>query len=115
MTHKDASFVFHGTTLENGKKIMEEGFKVGGQNGHVLANGSALGRGVYTGVGADVPLRYSFSSSGGDSGVMVLGLALKGATVGHNEQAGGDSWTGTGDVYVFKDACQLLPMYLLHF
>ena len=112
---EDAICVYHGTTLENGKKIMEEGFKVGGRSGHIAANGTALGCGVYTGIGPDVPLRYSFSTSGGGSGVLVLALALKGRTVGHHERDGGDSWTGTGDVVVFKDARQLLPKYLLHF
>jgi hypothetical protein len=103
-----AIWVFHGTkTHDNIASIMKEGFKVGGQDGHPVAHGTACGRGVYSAIGPQTPMGY-----GGATKAVILCKALPGA-VGAQEVA--DSWNPHGDWRIFKTSQQVLPFYVLHF
>eukprot|EP01018_Ginkgo_biloba_P039120 Gb_11774 [translate_table: standard] len=91
--------VFHGTDQNAIEKIVQEGFKIGGQ-GVSVRNGSAFGAGVYTALDPDTSVDYSRGS-----GMMLLSFALVG-------QEGIDFNKGrTPDVIVLPRADILLPSY----
>jgi hypothetical protein len=64
--------VFHGTDKDAIEKIIEEGFKIGGE-GVKVRNGRAYGSGVYTAVDPIISIRYSKAGS-----MMLLSYALLG-------------------------------------
>jgi hypothetical protein len=98
-------WVFHGTNKANIVPIMTGGFKVGGEEGHEVANGVAFGRGVYTAVGPGTPMRYS-----GEDRCIILAKALEGT---RGLQGSGDSWAPRDDWLVFKSAEQVWPKYVV--
>uniref|UniRef100_A0A7S2HT31 Poly [ADP-ribose] polymerase n=1 Tax=Octactis speculum TaxID=3111310 RepID=A0A7S2HT31_9STRA len=95
-------WVFHGTNETNITNIMTEGFKVGGQDGIRVVNGTAHGSGVYTCEGPDLPLRTY-----GKGQCVILALGLKGRAGTHNKQPK-DDWV------MFMDGAQLLPKYVVY-
>jgi len=95
-------WVFYGTfSDENIKRIMSEGFKVGGSQVKIK-NGSAYGRGVYTATGPRAPQGY-----GKKTNKVILARGLVG-TEGVHSKTPQDDW------YLFMDGHQLLPVYVLH-
>lgn len=116
-----ATWVFHGSAEESIRKIMVEGFRVGGKHGHPVANASKYGRGVYTAVGARTALAYS--EHGGCKQV-ILAKGLEGASgdclddVSKEDGLAVDSWRPEGkedDWIVFADGLLLLPRYVVHY
>ena len=103
--HGDEMQIFHGTDPKNVKSIMVGGFRIGGQDGHAVANGTAHGQGVYTAVTPKDPL-----NSYGMGKVVIICKALAGKT-GKDS----DSWTPSSDWRVFKTAAQVMPCYAVYF
>jgi len=99
-------WVFHGTSPSTVRKIVTEGFKVGGVDTAVV-NGSAYGRGVYCATGPHDPLSY------GKQKTVILAKALVGVQ-GASERSGYDSWTPRNDWVIFKRGEQLLPVYVVN-
>lgn len=97
----DEFFVFHGTRQENIDLILRDGFKVGGQDGVVVAHGAALGPGVYTAKTVGTPSHYAQGSNR-----LLLSVGFRGAQCDHVER---------GDVIVFKSKEQILPLYVVHY
>lgn len=96
-------FVFHGTGSAAIDKITTEGFKIGGE-GVPIRSGAAYGRGVYTAANPDISLHYS-----GGYNMMLLSTAILGK-LGKDHAIG-----GSNDVFVVKNASQLLPRYVVHY
>ena len=95
--------VFHGTEKDAIEKIIEEGYKIGGE-GVAVRNGRVFGSGVYTAVDPNVSIPYSNGGS-----MMLLSSALVG-------EPGKDYSNGaSADVLVLKKAEYLLPKYIVHF
>ena len=106
----DEVWVFHGTTPQpNIESIMTGGFKVGGQDGHPIANGAAFGQGVYSATGLATPMQY-----GGATKAVILAMALPGVSRGQH-QSNGDSWRPKGDWYIFAKHEQVLPCYVVRY
>jgi len=94
--------VFHGTDSAAIDKIATEGFKIGGE-GVAIKCGALYGRGVYTASNPDISVPYSRGSN-----MMLLSIAILGELGTHHN-------TGRSNVLVIKDACQLLPRYVVHY
>jgi len=103
--HGDEMQIFQGTDPKNVQSIMAGGFRIGGQDGHAVAHGSAHGQGVYTAVTPKDPL-----NSYGKSKVVIICKALAGKT-----GKGSDSWTPSSDLRVFKTATWVMPCYSVYF
>ena len=102
--------MFHGTAPKNIPLIMEGGFKVGGKAPGVgVANGALYGHGVYSAKGPGTPMSYS-QHAGGKA--VILARALQG-NIG--PQGTSDCWEPKGDWAIFRDASQLLPLYVVHY
>lgn len=95
-------WVFHGTQSDSVTKIVQIGFKVGGQAGVPIVHGAALGSGVYTAKGPSTPLNYG----GLKSVILARGL------VGSRQR---DSKFCNGDWVIFTSGSQLLPCYVVYF
>jgi len=95
--------VFHGTDMKAIEKIIEEGFKIGGE-GVEVRNGAAYGKGVYTAVDPIITVPYS---KGGR--MMLLSFALL------DDQGKEYSQGHSSDVLVMKRAEHLLPKYIVHY
>jgi len=90
------------------------GFKVGG-NGVKIKNGRAYGSGVYTSCETRLPVSYSKGSK-----ALIMSRALVGKTGKANRGVSVqgrrlDSWEPTREIRVFRDAAQLLPVYVIYF
>eukprot|EP01018_Ginkgo_biloba_P035956 Gb_31147 [translate_table: standard] len=95
--------VFHGTDKNAIEKIIEEGFKIGG-DGIPVRNGRAFGSGVYTALDPSISIDYTRGGS-----MVLLSLALVG-------QEGSDYNKGGNDgVFVLHKSDYLLPKYIVHF
>ena len=106
------TWVFHGTKEEVVPQIMEGGFKIGGVDGHAVANASAYGKGVYTATGPNAPQGYV---KGGKKVILAKGLKGRFQDVKHGD-ANADSWRGGGEDWcIFRNADQLLPVYVVHY
>ena len=104
-------WVFHGTKTQQAiESIMTGGFKVGGQNGHPVACGTAYGQGVYSATGPDTPMGYGSATK-----AVILAKALPGACRGAHQNGGGDSWKPKGDWCIFAKRDQVLPCFVIHF
>jgi hypothetical protein len=55
--------LFHGTREVNIQSILKGGFRIGGQNGHAVTNGTALGHGVYLAQSAATSIGYAMGSN----------------------------------------------------
>jgi hypothetical protein len=66
---------FHGTNVDNIRAIQRDGFLIGGLGSGTIANGTAMGYGVYVGTTADVSMRYVRGES-----CMLVVRALPGKT-----------------------------------
>lgn len=95
--------VFHGTDMKAIEKIIEEGFKIGGE-GVEVRNGAVYGKGVYTAVDPIISVPYS---KGGK--MMLLSIALL------DDQGKEHSQGHSSDVLVMKRAEHLLPKYIVHY
>lgn len=94
-------WVFHGTAVKNIDSILDNGFRIGGIDTHVV-NGSAYGKGIYTSTRTNTPLQY------GKQKAVILAKGVVGCE-------GSDSWQGGGtDVLIFKSAQQVLPTYVIY-
>jgi hypothetical protein len=101
------TWIFHGTGNEgNITSIMMGGFKVAGRDGIPIANGAALGRGVYSATTPATPMQYGQGTQS-----VILAMALPGTPGG---QEASDSW-GPGDWHVFATKEQVLPCYVVRF
>ena len=101
-------WVFHGTGNEaNIDSIMKGGFKIGGQDGHHVTNGTAWGQGIYTSTTPDDPKGY-----GGQTRAVILSKALPGE-VGAPGRS--DSWNPRQDWQIFATQAQVLPCYVVRF
>ncbi|GLJ17147.1 hypothetical protein SUGI_0296690 [Cryptomeria japonica] len=94
--------VFHGTNKDAIEKIIEEGFKIGGQ-GVEVRHGTAYGTGVYTALDPNTSISYS------KGGMILLSSALIGEK-GNDFKEGGSS-----NVLVLHKTEYLLPKYIVHF
>eukprot|EP00615_Pteridomonas_danica_P014259 CAMPEP_0114377952 /NCGR_PEP_ID=MMETSP0102-20121206/1327_1 /TAXON_ID=38822 ORGANISM="Pteridomonas danica, Strain PT" /NCGR_SAMPLE_ID=MMETSP0102 /ASSEMBLY_ACC=CAM_ASM_000212 /LENGTH=310 /DNA_ID=CAMNT_0001532675 /DNA_START=1285 /DNA_END=2218 /DNA_ORIENTATION=- len=92
-------WVFHGTNPHNIPKIIENGFKVGGQEVGIV-NGAAHGSGVYTATGPNTPMGYS------QGGGIILSKGLLCTSQDHS--------TPVHDYVIFKNADQLLPYCVVY-
>jgi hypothetical protein len=110
--YSDRIWVFHGTSPTSLPKIMKGGFKIGGQNGHPVSNGTVHGQGVYTGVGVSGPITFKNGANQLILCEALIGKKDKNDSKGAN---GGDSWTPRDDWVVFKTSEQLLPTYVVHY
>lgn len=114
---KDSSpiWVFHGTNPANIPSIMAGGFSVGGKDGPV-ANGTVPGNGAYSAVGPKTPISYSPGRS-----IVLAKALLKGKHVRGSGDNSADSWaphpagSGHEDWVVFKEAAQVLQVYVLKY
>ena len=106
MNERDEIWVFHGTDMASMKKIIIEGFKVGGVDVNI-ANGALYGEGVYTATGPSTPMSYS-----PDSNTVILAKALPGRIGGWYD---GDCWVPKDDWKVFRTGSPLLPCYIVHY
>ena len=112
--------VFHGTPkLESAFSIVQEGFRIGGQEG----SGALFGQGVYSDIDPTEPLVY------GKDKVVVMCRGLVGKQYRHHDppegerlnldnsfhEEGFDSWLPTKKWRVFKTSEQLLPEYVIEF
>ncbi|GLJ17149.1 hypothetical protein SUGI_0296770 [Cryptomeria japonica] len=94
--------VFHGTDKDAIEKIIEEGFKIGGQ-GVEVRHGTVYGSGVYTALDPHTSINYS------RGGMILLSSALIGEK-GNDFNEGASS-----DVLVLHKTEYLLPKYIVHF
>ena len=108
LVNKEEIWVFHGTTEDAMKKILEEGFKVGGVDDIGIANGRVYGNGVYTATGPKTPMCYTQGNK-----KVLLAKALSGDR-GIDDRSG-DSWVPKSDWMVFRSGAQLLPCYVVHY
>ena len=99
------NFVFHGTLKTNIDSIIEDGFKIGGVNGHAVINGAVYGAGIYTSISAHAPLQFSAHST-----CMIALRALPGLQDVHCVLPAAQP-----DWLVLKTADQTLPCYIIHF
>ena len=109
-------FVFHGTPRRaNADSIVQEGFRVGGQNGHAIAVGAVYGQGVYSDTDPMEPRRY------GGFVIMCRGLPGKREEGAPRDSQfhdqGFDSWIPSNQPKwrVWKTSAQLLPAYVIEF
>ena len=102
-------WVFHGTGNEaNIDSIMKGGFKIGGQGGHDVTNGTAWGQGVYTSTTPDDgPTSY-----GAQTRAVILSKALPGEV---GAEGRSDSWNPRRDWQGFATQAQVLPCYVVRF
>ena len=115
-----ATWVFHGSTEANIRKIMVEGFRVGGKDGHPVANASKYGHGVYTANGQSASTALAYSEHGGCKQVILAkGLeGSSGSSATDVDKADGlvvDSWRPKDHWIVFADGTLLLPCYVVHY
>lgn len=105
-------YVFHGTPYyENIRKIIINGFKVGGQSPDVkIVHGAAHGSGVYTSTTPSTPESYSE-----DTHCLIVAKALCG-NIGTGTSMGSpcDSIRPNTDWLVLKNGYQLLPVYVIY-
>ena len=94
-------WVFHGTTLQAVKLIVEDGFKVGGVD-ISMTHGAAFGPGVYTAVGPNTAMDYARGNR-----CVILARGMLGGQ--------GDHGVGGQDYKIFRSSHQLLPCYVVHF
>ncbi|KAH9330190.1 hypothetical protein KI387_002298 [Taxus chinensis] len=94
--------VFHGTDKDAIEKIIEEGFKIGGE-GVEVRHGSVYGKGVYTALDPNTSISYS------KGGMILLSSALIGEK-GTDYKEGGST-----NVLVLHKTEHLLPKYIVHF
>jgi hypothetical protein len=107
----DEVLVFHGTAERNIDSIMRGGFRVGGSGGHAIANGTALGYGVYSAFDPATAEGY---------GTLILCRALPGKPGTTCPRAAVDlpreaQHYAHGKIRVFFHASQLLPIFVLRF
>ena len=104
----DRIWVFHGTRNEASiDSIMKSGFKIGGQDGHPVAVGSAHGHGVYTSTRPDDPMQYGHQTQ-----AVILSKALPGQV---GARGSSDSWKPNQDWHIFATKEQVLPCYVVRF
>ncbi|KAJ1630049.1 hypothetical protein T492DRAFT_907172 [Pavlovales sp. CCMP2436] len=107
--------VFHGTADATIGQIFQQGFKVGGDAGVPVANGSVHGNGVYS----DTVLATALGYAKGKIKKVILARALPGRRGTSERHSQCDSWSGgagAGSSWrIFRLGDQLLPMYVLHF
>ena len=72
------------------------------------ANGAHYGQGVYTATTAGCACKF------GPGGV-ILSRALQGAVGASHTDTAANSWTGSGNIAVFRESEQLLPVCVVHF
>eukprot|EP01025_Chloroclados_australasicus_P014189 TRINITY_DN16640_c0_g3_i1.p2 TRINITY_DN16640_c0_g3~~TRINITY_DN16640_c0_g3_i1.p2 ORF type:complete len:250 (-),score=19.45 TRINITY_DN16640_c0_g3_i1:614-1363(-) len=122
--HKDKGgdyekrIVFHGTPQSNLYKIVEQGFKVGGQGVNAV-NGTAHGTGVYTSEGPELPSHYSQSGKKMLFCSIVLGRYTKNNSEYQSYIDDYDSFV-QGElekvsVIVLRSPKQIVPMYIVTF
>jgi hypothetical protein len=71
-------WVFHGTaSQQNIDSIISGGFRVGGVDGHAIANAAVHGNGVYTATGPATPMGGTYA---GHTSQVILCRALPGQT-----------------------------------
>ena len=71
-------WVFHGTaSQQNIDSIISGGFRVGGVDGHAIANAAVHGNGVYTATGPATPMGRTYA---GHTSQVILCRALPGKT-----------------------------------
>jgi hypothetical protein len=107
------ALVFHGTpSLDNVRKIVTHGFKVGGKDEGVgVAHGSAHGLGVYTAISPSTPQQY-----GAGSNAIILAKGLRGKQAqNHHTDMKANSVCPNADWIIFREGCQVLPLYVVHF
>jgi hypothetical protein len=107
------ALVFHGTpSLDTVRKIVTHGFKVGGKDEGVgVAHGSAHGLGVYTAISPSTPQSFCAGSN-----ALILAKGLRGKqTQNHHTNKKANSVCPNADWIIFKEGCQVLPLYVVHF
>lgn len=96
-------YVFHGSKENIYPLIAKEGFKIGGQDGHVATTGSAHGVGVYSSQSPDVAKGYARNGT-----KMLICCAYP---TPDTHLVGKDvPYT----MIIFKNKAQIIPMYLVH-
>jgi len=72
--------VFHGSSPLNLDSILGDGFRIGGMDGHAVANGRFHGSGVYTGATASVAAAYAnpVATAGGRVVELLIVKVLRG-------------------------------------
>ncbi|CAK9102867.1 Poly ADP-ribose polymerase 6 [Durusdinium trenchii] len=100
--------VFHGTSAANVGSIIRTGLCVPGNRGVGVANGQALGKGIYVAHDASYSLNYCRSSADGHYRLFVCALLPK--NTGRKAFVYDD-----GNVSVVDSEDQLLPLYVIHF
>jgi hypothetical protein len=81
-------------------------------NGIRVANGSALGLGIYTAMRASYSASYAWGTS---STIFVCAALTTGAQSGRLRSDGGAEVTVSGDVVVLKNEARVCPLFLLDF
>ncbi|KAJ1558554.1 hypothetical protein HK096_010383 [Nowakowskiella sp. JEL0078] len=89
---------FHGTMDLNVESILESGFRIGGRDGHPMANGALLGQGVYLSTNPLIAIGYAK----GSNRLLVVKVLL--AQQDHNQN----------QVIVAREKERVLPLYVLH-
>jgi uncharacterized protein YegL len=97
--------VFHGTAEQNIESIARNGFRIGGVDGHPLANGAALGNGVYCSEDPAVAASYIR----GSKRLLLCTVAVTPDCV----QKG--SRDAIFSVIVAKNKAQIIPRFVVHF
>jgi ubiquitin-protein ligase len=97
-------FVFHGTEKLKISRIMRDGFKVGGENGHQITHGALYGKGIYTSRYGNTPAAFSYDMCL----VGCWGLpGIKG--VHHSVPEAHPNWI------IFHSPSQILPAFVVYF
>jgi hypothetical protein len=107
------SLVFHGTpSVDNVRNIVTGGFKVGGLDPGVrVAHGSAHGPGVYTAISPSTPQQYARGTN-----AIILAKGLRGRDIHrHTSDPSANSVCPNSDWIIFKQGCQVLPLYVVYF
>ncbi|KAJ3086564.1 hypothetical protein HK102_012902 [Quaeritorhiza haematococci] len=98
-SHK-IEIAFHGTAQKNIESILENGFRIGGQNGHPITHGTALGMGVYLGRKPQTSMVYTMGATS-----MIVVRVVVNHGVDHEDP----------NVLVARTSAQVLPCYVVHF
>lgn len=116
---------FHGTNAPNLPMIQRDGFRIGGLGGAAIANGVAMGHGVYVGTTAEVSANYVR----GEHRRMLLVRVLPGKTSAAplgaadcslddkavREGAAQSHAGGNGGALILACPALLLPRYVVHY
>ncbi|KAJ3408538.1 hypothetical protein HDV05_004952 [Chytridiales sp. JEL 0842] len=102
---------YHGTPQANVEKILTDGFKVGGQDGHPILNAAVYGNGVYLARSPATSLSYTRGAK-----CIFVNLVVLGETDTSHVKPGIDTVdVSDKGILVAKRASQVLPCYVLYF